>query len=115
MHRLYYSEMVPDDPAIQRAQEREAFARSIALLAAAESAGPGSGPAREALEHVNKLWCYLIEDLSRPENDLPDDLRKALVTLGLRALHEVARIDRAESANFALLRQISTSIAAGLA
>jgi flagellar biosynthesis activator protein FlaF len=110
-----YSETLSEDPGLQRAREREAFEQSVVMLEAAERAGAGSQDARDAAAYLNRLWGFLIEDLGRPENDLPAELRANLMSLGLWTMRELMRMDRAESANFGLLKHVSRSMAAGLA
>ena len=104
-----------DDPGLKRAREREAFEQSVVMLEAAERAGTGSQVARDAAAYLHRLWGFLIEDLGRPENDLPAELRAGLMSLGLWTMRELTRVDQAEPANFMLLKHVSRSMAAGLA
>jgi flagellar protein FlaF len=64
--------------------ELRAFRYVNGLLARA------SGPAERAiaLHKTHRLWALLIDDLARPGNGLPAELRGKLVSLGLWAQRE---------------------------
>ena len=51
-----------------------------------------SREAIEAVLFVRRLWGILIEDLARPENDLPQTLRADLISIGLWIMREAEQI-----------------------
>ena len=74
-----YADVSQGCSVLGREQECEAFDTGIALMQAAQ-ADPGNfDRKRDAARHVQTLWGYLIKDLSRPANDLSDDLKGNLV------------------------------------
>ena len=59
-----------------RARERQAMQRAIELLELGQQRGVRSMEAAEALNYLNRLWHLFIDDLARPENDLPERLAR---------------------------------------
>ena len=85
------------------------------MYEAADKAGPQSREAVEALLFVRKLWAILVEDLAKPENDLPQKLRADLISIGLWVMREAEQIRLEKSANFKGMIEVSQSIRDGLA
>jgi flagellar protein FlaF len=98
-----------------RSAERRALEQLVATLDAAEQAGPQSRQAIEALTIFNAVWSDLLEDLASPENDLPRELRAQLISIGLFLLKEAEAIRTSRSGKFSALREITATIASGLA
>ena len=73
-----------------------------------------SREAIEAILFVRRLWGYLIEDLARPDNDLPQKLRADLISIGLWIMREAEQIRLETSSNFKGLIEVSTAIRDGL-
>ena len=63
---------------------------------------------------VRRLWGYLIEDLAKPENDLPQSLRAELISIGLWIMREAEQIRLETSSNFKGIIEVSTAIRDGL-
>jgi len=114
MYQFSYAEVLDETPKGARDRERQAIDRSIELLRAAEKSGPRSREATEAMLYVCRLWSFLIEDLARPENDLPKPLRADLISIGLWLMREAEQIRLETSENFKGMIDVSTSIRDGL-
>ncbi len=97
-----------------RARERLAMQRAIELLELAQQRGVKSMEAAEALNYLNKLWHLFIDDLARPENDLPDALRAELISIGIWITNEINRMRLGKSDNFGGLIEICAIIHGGL-
>jgi flagellar biosynthesis activator protein FlaF len=115
MSRAMYAETLNATPRAARADERAALTRLAGMIKAAEASGPGSRQAVEAIDAVNTIWSALLVDLVRPENDLPVDLRARLVSIGIFLLRHAEAIRKGQSEDFGALREITLSIAEGLA
>lgn len=100
-------------PSFAREQERKAFDTGIALMEAAKSSQQPA-EAIEAIRHVQTLWGYLIKDLSDPSNELPDDLKGNLVSIGLWVLKETDSILAGKSQNWDALIDINRTVREGL-
>jgi flagellar protein FlaF len=114
MYQFSYAEVLDDSPKEARDRERRAIERSIELLHAAEAKGAQSREAVESLLFVRRLWGTFIEDLAKPENDLPKPLRADLISVGLWIMSEAEQIRLGKSSNFKGLIEISTEICEGL-
>jgi flagellar protein FlaF len=114
MYQFSYAEVLDETPKGARERERQAIDRSIELLGEADKAGVNSREAIEAVLYVRRLWGFLIEDLARPENDLPKPLRADLISIGLWIMREAEEIRLEKSDNFKGLIEVSASIREGL-
>lgn len=114
MYQFPYAEILEETPEACRGRERRAIERSIELLQAAQKSGARSREAAEALSFLRRLWSILIEDLGKPENDLPQALRADLISIGLWILREAEQIRLEKSENFAGLIDVSRTICEGL-
>ncbi|MGL4397206.1 MAG: flagellar biosynthesis regulator FlaF [Hyphomicrobium sp.] len=114
MYQFSYADIVEESFSTSRERERAAIARSIELLTAAESEGTTSRAGTEALLFTQRLWSLLIEDLAKPENDLPSTLRASLISIGLWMFREIEDIRLGKTATFKGLIEISETISEGL-
>jgi flagellar protein FlaF len=114
MYQFSYAEVLDETPKGARERERQVIDRSIELLRAAEKNGASSREAVEAVLYVRRLWAFLVEDLGRPDNDLPKPLRADLISIGLWIMREAEAIRLEQSDNFKGLIDVSTSIRDGL-
>lgn len=114
MSKALYAETLASDPALRRREEQIALNRLGDMLASAEALGPTSPEAIDAIAMVSRVWSALLEDLMRPENDLPVELRAHLVSIGIFLLKEVEAIRSGRSRDFRGLREITAQIADGL-
>lgn len=114
MYKFYYNEVLDESPKEARGNERSALDRSIALLEDAQKKGAQSRESIEAIYFVRKLWGIFIEDLAKPENELPEKLRADLVSIGLWVMRESEEIRQGRSTNFAGLIDVSRTISEGL-
>jgi len=114
MYQFPYAEVMDDLPSDARAMERKALEHSIELLEAAEKAGPGSRETADALTFVRRLWGALMEDLAKPENDLPQTLRADLISIGLWVFREAEQIRLGQSTDYRSIIDVSRTIWKGL-
>lgn len=114
MYQLSYVEQAADTPKECRDRERLALEHALTLLGKAEKAGVASREAIEALDFVTRLWSAFIQDLTDPENDLPDILRADLISIGLWIIRETASIRLGNSQNFRGIIDICATIRDGL-
>jgi flagellar protein FlaF len=114
MHHFSYAEVLEESPKEARHRERKAIEHSIELLSAAEAKGARSREAIEALQFVRRLWTLFLEDLARPENELPAALKGDLISIGIWLLKEAEEIRLERSKNFNGIVEVSRAIADGL-
>ena len=114
MYQTSYAEVLADSAGSARAHEWRALDRAVALLKSAVDSQPRSPAWWDALTYTNQLWGFLIKSLASPDNDLPDQLRADLMSVGLSVMKEAGRIERNESSNFAWLAEICGIVRDGL-
>lgn len=114
MYQFAYSDIVEDSAIAGRAREHAAITRSIEMMQAAEAQGMQSRAAIDALLATQQLWSMLVEELAKPENELPSKLRADLISIGLWIFREVDHIRLQKTTSFKSLIEISSAIAEGL-
>ncbi len=114
MFHSLYVEAFADTQKDSRKIEREAFERSLMLLKSAQSRGPASREAIEAIHYVNRLWTRLMEDLASEGNGLPDELRASLISVGIWVLRRTDDIRLGKVSDFSALIDVTRSISKGL-
>ncbi len=114
MYQFSYAEVVEDSFQDSRSRERQALERAVEMLELGKKRGARSQEAAEALAYVRKLWLVLIDDLSNPENDLPEGLRAELISIGIWVTRETARLSAGQSQNFEGLMEICGIVREGL-
>ncbi|WP_244627652.1 flagellar biosynthesis regulator FlaF [Microvirga tunisiensis] len=90
MYRFSYAEVVEDAPRECRQREYEVFDRAIGLLKAAEGRPSRSPEMSDAMEFLQRLWTVFVQDLARPDNELPDKLKAQLISIGFWVMGEPA-------------------------
>lgn len=114
MYQFSYAEVQQDAVADSKDRERQVLDKSIQMLHAARDKGPKSREATEALYFVNRVWVRFIEDLGSPDNELEQELRANLISIGIWVLREAEKIRTGESENFDGIIDISAIIRDGL-
>lgn len=114
MYQFSYADVQQDGVAEAREREREALNHSISLLTAAKANGLESRDAIEAVYFVSRLWVRFVEDLASPDNQLSDELKANLISIGIWVIKEAERIRQRQSDNFQGIIDISIIIRDGL-
>ncbi len=109
-----YAQMRQTAPGIARNQEREAFDAGIKLMEAAQGTANDSQQSIDAVRHMQRLWSFLIKDLSDPSNDLSDELKANLISIGLWVLKETDAILAGRGKNWPGLIDINRTVREGL-
>jgi flagellar protein FlaF len=92
MYEFAYNEVIEDSRQTMRARERQAMDRVIAMLRAAEEKGQQSRERVEALFYLRRLWMIFLDDLNDPNNELPDQLRAGIISIGIWMTKEIDRV-----------------------
>lgn len=114
MYKFSYAEILEDDVREARAREQAALDRAIELMTIAQERGFQSPEANEAVGYVQTLWGYLIKDLVDPGNELAENLKADLISIGLWAIKEADRVVNDPSKNFLALIEVNQTIRNGL-
>ena len=114
MYQFSYAEVQTDSVADAKDRERQLLSRSIDLLVAARDKGPRSMESVQAIHFLNRVWTSFVEDLGSDENELPQELRANLISIGLWLLREAEEIRQGRSDNFEGLIEVSQIIRDGI-
>jgi flagellar protein FlaF len=110
MHKTKYKAVMDDSGSSARMREQLALSRGVDLLCGLDREQTTSPQRQEALLYIRRLWTYFIEDLSRPDNGLPDRLRADLISIGIWIIKEADLIRRAESGNLQALIAVNVAM-----
>ena len=114
MYEFAYNEAVEDSHQTMRARERAAMDRVIGMLRAAQEKGPLSRERVEALFYLRRLWAIFLDDLKDPNNELPDQLRAGIISIGIWMMKEIDRVRARVTDDLAPMIEINEIIRDGL-
>ena len=114
MYQFPYADVLADDMAEARRNERAAFDRVIDMLEIAEKRGAGTQEEVEALFYLRKFWMILMDDLANTGNGLPDALRAGLISIGMWVLKEADAVRNGMQPSLADLIDINRTVRDGL-
>jgi flagellar biosynthesis activator protein FlaF len=114
MYEFAYNDVIEDSHQTLRARERAAMDRVIEMLRAAQEKGPQSRELIDALFYLRRLWMIFIEDLNDPNNELPNQLRAAIVSIGIWMMKEIDRVRGGQTDDLTPIIEINTLIRDGL-
>jgi len=114
MYEFAYNEVVEESHQTMRAREREAMDRVIGMLRAAQERGPQSRERVDALYYLRRLWMIFINDLKDPNNELPDQLKAGIISIGIWMNKEIDRVRGGQTNDLTPMIEINQLICDGL-
>jgi flagellar biosynthesis activator protein FlaF len=114
MYEFAYNEVIEDSRQTMRARERQAMDRVIAMLRTAHEKGPGSRERVEALFYLRRLWMIFLNDLNDPNNELPEQLRAGIISIGIWMIREIDRVRGGATDDLTPMIEINALIRDGL-
>jgi flagellar protein FlaF len=114
MYEFAYNEVIEDSRQTMRARERQAMDRVIAMLRAAREREPGSRERVEALFYLRRLWMIFLNDLNAPANELPEQLRAGIISIGIWMMKEIDRAREGTTTDLTPMIEINELIRDGL-
>jgi flagellar protein FlaF len=114
MYEFAYNEVIEDSRQTMRARERQAMDRVIAMLQTAKEKGPGSRERVEALFYLRRLWMIFLNDLNDPNNELPEQLRAGIISIGIWMMKEIDRVRGGATNDLTPMIEINALIRDGL-
>lgn len=110
MTREAYEAVVQDSGQEARARERMALSLGIDRLERLQGDQFSNEHLVEALLYIRRLWLIFIEDLSHPENGLPERLRADVISVGLWIIKEADRLRELKSNDVLRLVEVNRLI-----
>jgi flagellar protein FlaF len=114
MYEFAYNEVIEDSRQAMRARERQAMDRVIAMLRAAQETGPQSRERVDALYYLHRLWMIFLNDLNDSNNELPDQLRAGIISIGIWMNKEIDRVRGGATSDLTSMIAINELIRDGL-
>ena len=114
MFEFSYNEVVDDSRQVMRARERGAMDKVIDMLRTARDRGAKSREAIEGLYYLRRLWAIFLEDLRNPENELPEQLRAGIVSIGIWMNREIDRVLSGQTNDLTPMIEINEIVRDGL-
>ena len=114
MYEFAYNEVIENSRQTMRARERQAMDRVIAMLRTAQEKGPGSRERVEALFYLRRLWMIFLDDLNDPNNELPEQLRAGIISIGIWMMKEIDRVRGGATNDLTAMIEINALIRDGL-
>lgn len=114
MYEFAYNEVVEDSRETMRERERAAMDRVIGMLRAAQEKGALSRERIDALFYLRRLWMIFLDDLKDPANELPDQLRAGLISIGIWMMKEIDRVNSRLTDDLTPMIEINEIIRDGL-
>nr|WP_250807147.1 flagellar biosynthesis regulator FlaF [Neorhizobium tomejilense] len=109
-----YADVMQDSVADAKINERQAFDRSLELMARAQKKGVFGRDTIEAVTYTRQLWSILLDDLASAENQLTTELKAGLISIGLWIYEQADKIMNRRSHDFRAMIEVTGSIRAGL-
>ncbi|MCJ8309378.1 MAG: flagellar biosynthesis regulator FlaF [Rhizobiaceae bacterium] len=114
MYQLQYADIQEDAVVDARTRERQLLNRSIDLMEKARDDSSNPMGIIEATHFTRRLWTALLEDLAQPDNQLSDEIRAGLISVGIWILKENEKIRQRESDDFDGVIEITQTIMEGI-
>lgn len=114
MYQFSYAEVAEELPQEMRGLERRVLDQALELLRTAREKGPGSRALVEALFYYRRLWSIFMDDLANPENELPEELRAGLISIGIWMVKEIELIRSGKANDLTAMIEITEIIRDGL-
>ena len=114
MYEFAYNDVIEDSNQRMRARESAAMDRVIGMLRAAQEKGPLSRERIEALFYLRRLWTIFLDDLKDPNNELPEQLRAGIISIGIWMMKEIDRVHGGLTSDLAPMIEINEIIRDGL-
>jgi flagellar protein FlaF len=105
-----YDTVVDDSSNEARGRERQALSIGIDRLERLQQGFFSNEDQVESLLYVRRLWAIFIEDLSHPDNGLPDKLRADIISIGLWIVKEADRLREEKSNDVVQLIEVNCMI-----
>jgi flagellar protein FlaF len=114
MYEFAYNDVIDDSHQTLRAREQAAMDRVIGMLSAAQEKGPQSRELIDALFYLRRLWIIFIDDLNDSNNELPDQLRAGIISIGVWMMKEIDRVRGGVTNDLTPMIEINVLIRNGL-
>ena len=110
MYRTTYDDVLQDSGSDSRQREYRALSHGVELLHTLRDEGTAETFRSESLLYIRRLWTLFVEDLARPENGLPEELRANLISIGLWIIKEADCIRHTKAGDIESLIAVNAAV-----
>jgi flagellar protein FlaF len=114
MYTAKYDDVLQDSGQDARQREYRALSHGVELLHGLKDEETTPSARDEAILYVRRLWSLFLEDLSQPDNGLPDRLRADLISIGIWVVKESDQILHTKVGDIESLIAVNTAMRDGL-
>jgi flagellar protein FlaF len=114
MNRPSYADTMEDGSDVARRREQMAFDYGLKMLARLREADATRHEQFETMLYMRRLWSFLLDDLGSPANDLPQELRSTLISIGIWVIKESEHIAEGRLDHLDDMVAVMTAIRNGL-
>lgn len=114
MFNQAYQDIIDDDQASARENERIALENTIQLMEHSMD-NPSNAVLRMKAIHLTlQVWKYFVNDLASPENAISNQLKASLISISLFVVKHLEEMRTDRSLSFIPILEITESIREGL-
>lgn len=114
MNWASYADTIEDGSDVARKREQVAFDYGLKMLTRLQDAGASRYDRLEAMLYMRRLWSFLIDDLGSPANELPQELRSTLISIGIWMIKESEHVAEGRLDHLDEMVAVMTAIRNGL-
>ena len=114
MNRASYADIIEDGSDVARRREQAAFDYGVKMLTRLRDADASRYDRLEAMLYMRRLWSFLIDDLGSPANELPQELRSTLISIGIWMIKESEHVTEGRLDHLDEMVAVMTAIRNGL-
>ncbi|MEG8099262.1 flagellar biosynthesis regulator FlaF [Candidatus Liberibacter brunswickensis] len=109
-----YQETIQESPVECKKREQLVLDKSISLLLSAQQSSSNGKKVVEALFYTSRVWVLFIQDLISENNQLPQEVKLNLISIGLWILKKCELIRNNKSNNYQEIIDIIAIVRDGL-
>ena len=114
LFRIQYSAVQDDAPFEAKKLERQILQQSIDMLRRSIDQGAPVTSTVEAVYFTSKVWTTFLEDLAAPGNQLTNEVRANLISIGIWILKQLDAVRAGETSRCKDIIEITEIIRDGL-
>ena len=109
-----YLEATEDEQQTARDGEREIIERTIQMMIESDLDANDGNKRVAAIHFTMQVWSYFLNDLASSENHTPDELKAAIISIGIFIIRHMESMRKDPELRFKPVREISETIREGL-
>lgn len=109
-----YAESIEDAQRDARNQESKVLSVSIEKMSDSDGDRENAAKRQEAISFTSRVWNFLLDDLTSRDNQSSDELKAALISIGIYIMKYLEKMRKDQNSQFHPLIEITSTILLGL-